>query len=124
MPWIFWPASPVLIEENMRRIGNNRYENRNYNCIYVNSTFCEKINYENWLDVVDFHDEKVYNYNSFVFSLAKSRFGLCLKGKSKKNRRVIELMAMTMPIVHKDVNMTVFMTPLKKHYFEINTVKT
>ena len=38
MPWIFWPASPVLIEENMRRIGNNRYENRNYNCIYVNST--------------------------------------------------------------------------------------
>ena len=126
MPWIFWPSSPVLIEETMKRIGNSRYIDRTYKCVYANSRFCEKINCENWVEAIDFHNTNDYSYDRYLCLLANSRFSLCLKGKHQKSRRVIESMAMgTVPIVHKDVNMTCFYDPplKKKHYFEANTTE-
>lgn len=131
-PWIYWPRNPTILENRCKNSPRLSYHERPSETVFIG-------NYENavqqkyrthydWSSVIeDFHCTSGHAHKfspvEYLEKMAKSKFGLCLRGYGSKCHREVELMSLgTVPIITPDVCIDSFLRPPLEgvHFIRIN----
>lgn len=126
-PWIFWARHPLILEDVMT---NHATTQRSIDTIFIGNIENDvqaKYRASDWFEVVERFEitkgnKHKYTPREYLELLAKSRFGLCLRGYGRKCHREVELMALgTIPVVSSDVDMDSYAVPPQEgiHYVRV-----
>lgn len=126
-PWIFWPRRPRVLEAFME----TPQPNKDIESIFIGNIENEvqaKNRDTKWSDVIqEFHLTNGHSHkltqDEYLHMMARSKFGLCMKGYGLKCHREVECMALgVVPLVVDGVPMDSYLDPPKEgvHYLRVS----
>lgn len=109
-PWIFWARHPMILEDFILNTPLKNYSERTCESVFLGNVenktqAAHRVSTGNWKPFVERFElipgnEHRYSPREYLHLLARSRFGLSLRGFGCKCNREIELMALgTVPIM-------------------------
>lgn len=134
--WSMWPRHPQLLETFVAEQGVQSWGNRPLSSLFLgkveNGVQKEHRCGQDWSSAVELFSMPLdstggpypYTPRAYLEQVAKSRFGLCLRGYGPKCNREIEYMALgTVPIITDGVDMTHFLSPPREgvHFLRAKT---
>lgn len=134
--WSMWPRHPKLLEAFVAEHGVQTWSDRTVTSLFLgkveNGVQKEHRCGEDWSTAVEMFSMPMdstggpypYTPQEYLEHVAKSRFGLCLRGYGPKCNREIEYMAVgTVPVVTEGVDMTHFLSPPREgvHFLRAKT---
>ena len=127
-PWIFWPRRPRVLEKFLR----GPQPQKDIESVFIgnieNSVQAEHRGAK-WSDVIqEFHltngNKHLFTQEEYLTKMARSKWGLCLKGFGLKCHREVECMALgVVPLITDGIPMHSYLNPPVegKHFLRVST---
>lgn len=127
-PWIYWPKHADKVEDFINN--SNKNIKKTINSVFIgNSKYEERKQLINIVDNIKLWDSSnnMLDYDSYLFEIAKAKYGICCKESSINSHRLMEYLAVgTVPIIIKNqINTTSFENPLQEniHFLSVDSIE-